>query len=117
MADLILYTNPMSRGRVARWMLEEIGVPYRTEFLDYGSTEPGGMKAADYLAINPMGKVPAIVHTTDKGDQVVTQGGMLAKVVKVKETDEVDVEIATGVVVRVVRSTIVQVLNKTDPVK
>jgi len=74
MADeLVFYTNPMSRGRVARWMLEEIGAPYRTEFLDYGSTQPGGMKSPDYLAINPMGKVPAIVHTTDKGDQVVTE--------------------------------------------
>lgn len=56
--DLVLYTNPMSRGRVARWMLEEIGQPYRTELLDYGTT----MKAPAYLAINPMGKVPAVVH-------------------------------------------------------
>jgi glutathione S-transferase len=56
--EIVLYTNPMSRGRVARWMLEEIGAPYRVEILDYGTT----MKAPDYLAINPMGKVPAIVH-------------------------------------------------------
>lgn len=56
--SLVFYTNPMSRGRVARWMLEEAGVPYETRLLDYGTT----MKAADYLAINPMGKVPAIVH-------------------------------------------------------
>lgn len=56
--DLVLYTNPMSRGRVARWMLEEIGVPYRTEILDYA----GSMKSPAYLAINPMGKVPAITH-------------------------------------------------------
>lgn len=55
---LTFYTNPMSRGRIARWMLEETGQPYDTVVLDYGST----MKAADYLAINPMGKVPAIVH-------------------------------------------------------
>ena len=55
--DLIFYTNPMSRGRIVRWMLEEVGQPYRTEILDYGTT----MKGADYLAINPMGKVPAIV--------------------------------------------------------
>ena len=66
MADeLVLYTNPMSRGRIARWMLEEIGVPYRTETLDYGTT----MKAPAYLAINPMGKVPAIRH----GKTVVTE--------------------------------------------
>ena len=66
MADeLVLYTNPMSRGRVARWMLEEVGQPYQTEVLDYAST----MKAPAYLAINPMGKVPALRH----GDAVVTE--------------------------------------------
>ena len=59
MADeLVFYTNPMSRGRIVRWMLEEVGEPYRTELLDFGTT----MKAPDYLAINPMGKVPALVH-------------------------------------------------------
>lgn len=56
--EIVFYTNPMSRGRIARWMLEEIGKPYRTVVLDYGGT----MKGADYLAINPMGKVPAITH-------------------------------------------------------
>jgi glutathione S-transferase len=66
MADeLVLYTNPMSRGRIARWMLEEIGQPYNVEVLDYAST----MKAPAYLAINPMGKVPALRH----GDAVVTE--------------------------------------------
>jgi glutathione S-transferase len=66
MADeLVLYTNPMSRGRIARWMLEEIGQPYKTEVIDYAST----MKAPAYLAINPMGKVPALRH----GDAVVTE--------------------------------------------
>ena len=55
---LIFYTNPMSRGQIARWMLEEVGVPYEQVLLDYGTT----MKAPDYLAVNPMGKVPAIVH-------------------------------------------------------
>ena len=69
MADLILYTNPMSRGRIARWMLEEVGEPYETVLLDYGTT----MKGADYLAINPMGKVPAIRH----GDTVVTEGAAI----------------------------------------
>ena len=62
--ELVFYTNPMSRGRVARWMLEEVGAPYHTEFLEYGTK----MKADDCLAINPMGKAPTIVH----GDQVVT---------------------------------------------
>jgi glutathione S-transferase len=66
MADeLVLYTNPMSRGRVARWMLEEIGQPYRVEVVDYASS----MKGPAYLAINPMGKVPALRH----GDAVVTE--------------------------------------------
>ena len=63
--ELVLYTHPMSRGRVARWMLEEVGQPYRTELLDYATT----MKAPDYLAVNPMGKVPALRH----GDTVVTE--------------------------------------------
>jgi glutathione S-transferase len=59
MADeLVFYTNPQSRGRIVRWMLEETGAPYETEVVDYGTT----MKGEDYLTINPMGKVPAIVH-------------------------------------------------------
>jgi glutathione S-transferase len=56
--EIVFYTNPMSRGRIVRWMLEELGQPYRTEVLDYGTT----MKAPAYRAINPMGKVPAIRH-------------------------------------------------------
>ena len=63
--DLVFYTNPQSRGRVVRWVLEEVGEPYRTELLDYDTT----MKAAEFLAINPMGKVPALRH----GDIVVTE--------------------------------------------
>jgi glutathione S-transferase len=66
MADeLVLYTNPQSRGRIVRWMLEEIGEPYKVEVVDYAST----MKGPAYLAINPMGKVPALRH----GDAVVTE--------------------------------------------
>ena len=67
--NLILYTNPMSRGRIARWMLEETGAGYRTEILEYGST----MKSDAYLALNPMGKVPAIRH----GDTVVTEAAAI----------------------------------------
>ena len=63
--ELVFYTNPMSRGRIVRWMLEEVGAPYRTEILDYATT----LKAPEYLAINPMGKVPAIRH----GETVVTE--------------------------------------------
>lgn len=65
MSELIFYTNPMSRGQIARWMLEETGQPYEQVLLDYGTT----MKAPEYLSINPMGKVPAIRH----GDRVVTE--------------------------------------------
>ncbi|AYJ85927.1 glutathione S-transferase family protein [Sphingomonas paeninsulae] len=64
-APLTFYTNPMSRGQIARWMLEEVGQPYEQVVLDYGTT----MKAPEYLAINPMGKVPAIKH----GDTVITE--------------------------------------------
>ena len=70
MADeLVFYTHPQSRGRIIRWMLEEIGQPYRTELLEYGTT----MKAPGYLAINPMGKVPAIRH----GDTLVTEAAAI----------------------------------------
>ncbi len=70
---LTLYTNPQSRGRIARWMCEELkdaaGIDYETVVLDYGTT----MKAPDYLAINPMGKVPAIDHD----GTVVTEGAAI----------------------------------------
>lgn len=63
--EIVFYTNPQSRGRIARWMLEEVGQPYRTEILEYGTT----LKGPEYLAINPMGKVPTVRH----GDTVVTE--------------------------------------------
>jgi len=63
--ELVLYTHPMSRGRIARWMLEEIGRPYRAEVMGFGDP----MKSAGYRALNPMGKVPTLVH----GDTVVTE--------------------------------------------
>ena len=53
------WTNPMSRGQIAHWMLEELGQPYQTNWLDWG---PSGNKSPDYLKVNPMGKVPAIRH-------------------------------------------------------
>lgn len=62
--QLVFYTNPMSRGRIIRWMLEEVGQPYETRILDWAN-----IKDPAYLAVNPMGKVPAIVH----GDTVVTE--------------------------------------------
>jgi glutathione S-transferase len=57
MAELIFYTNPQSRGRIVRWMLEEVGQPYETEVIGYDE-----MKSERYLAIHPLGKVPAIKH-------------------------------------------------------
>ncbi len=57
--ELVLYHNPMSRGRITHWMMHELGVPFRTVVLSF---EKGEHKAPDYLAINPMGKVPAITH-------------------------------------------------------
>lgn len=62
---LTFYTNPMSRGQIARWALEESGAAYETVLLDYAST----MKQEPYLSINPMGKVPTIVHN----DHIVTE--------------------------------------------
>jgi glutathione S-transferase len=70
MADkLTFYTNPMSRGRIIRWMLEEVGQPYETVILGYADS----MKAPEYLKINPMGKVPAITH----GDAIVTEAAAI----------------------------------------
>jgi glutathione S-transferase len=57
MTDLIFYTNPQSRGRIVRWMLEEVGQPYETDVIPYDQ-----LKSDRYLAVNPMGKVPAIKH-------------------------------------------------------
>ena len=67
--ELVFYTNPQSRGRIVRWMLEEVGQPYRTQVLAFD----GSQKSPDYLAINPMGKVPAIVHR----GVVVTEGAAI----------------------------------------
>lgn len=65
MADLILYTHPYSRSRIVRWMLEELEVDYEVVVKEYGEA----MKAPDYLAVNPMGKVPALKH----GNVTVTE--------------------------------------------
>lgn len=74
-----------------------------------------------FLLIRPQQKKvkehAAMVEALRRGDQVVTQGGLIGKVSKVKEDNEVEVELAEGVKVRVVKSTIAQVLNKTEPAK
>lgn len=64
-APLRFFYHPRSRAAITRWMLEECGARYDAIRLGYGSS----MKSADYLALNPMGKVPALVH----GDTVVTE--------------------------------------------
>ncbi|MCO4848302.1 MAG: preprotein translocase subunit YajC [Yoonia sp.] len=75
-----------------------------------------------FLLIRPQQKKlkehQAMVAALRRGDQVITQGGIMGKVVKVKDdAAEVDVEIASGVTVRVIRSTIATVVNKTEPAK
>ena len=64
------YHNPMSRGRIVHWMLEEVGAPYDVKILDFEKREH---KSPEYLAINPMGKIPAIVHR----GTVVTEAGAI----------------------------------------
>lgn len=62
---LQFYFHPRSRAVITRWMLEECAARYEPIQLEFGTT----MKSPDYLAVNPMGKVPALVH----GDIVVTE--------------------------------------------
>ena len=69
MSDLTFYTNPMSRGRIVRFMLEELGQPYETQVLDYGAD----MRTPEYLALNPMAKVPTVVH----GHTVLTESAAI----------------------------------------
>lgn len=63
--ELVFYFNPMSRARIVRWMIEETGAPYRAEMVEFGPA----MKSPEYLAVNPMGKVPAIRH----GKTIITE--------------------------------------------
>ncbi len=68
MTNLTLYTHPQSRGRIAHWMIEEVGEPYETVWIDFDSSHK-----PDYLAVNPMGKVPALRH----GDVIVTEAAAI----------------------------------------
>lgn len=68
---ITLYHNPQSRARTIHWLLEEIGVPYELAPVDY---EDGSMRTPEFLALNPMGKIPVIV---DDG-VVVTEGVAVA---------------------------------------
>ncbi len=67
MAAYTLFTNPMSRGQIARWALHEAGADYEQVLVDWTD------KPAALVAVNPMGKVPVIVHHSASGDQVVTE--------------------------------------------
>jgi glutathione S-transferase len=68
--EITLYTNPFSRGRIAHWMLEEIGAPYTLELVRLDKEE---QKAPSFLQLNPMGKLPTIVHR----GTVVTEGAAI----------------------------------------
>ena len=71
MADYTFYTQPMSRGQIARWALHEAGADYDQVIVNLAD------KPAALLAVNPMGKVPAIVHHTPRGDRTVTEGAAI----------------------------------------
>ena len=70
MADYTFYTNPMSRGQIARWALHEAGADYETRLVDWTD------KPDDFLAANPMGKVPTIIHHAGQ-DRVVTEAAAI----------------------------------------
>lgn len=70
MSELVFFYNPMSRARIVRWMLEEVGVPYTTQLIRF---DTGEHKRPEFLAINPMGKLPVIKH----GSTVVTEAGAI----------------------------------------
>ncbi len=57
--EIVFYHNPRSRAQMAHWMLEEVGAPYRIVPIDF---EKGENRTPEFLAINPMGKLPTIVH-------------------------------------------------------
>lgn len=68
--EVVFYSSPFSRGRIVHWMLEEAGAPYRLEAVNLDAKE---QKRPEYLALNPMGKVPTIVHR----GTVVTECGAI----------------------------------------
>ena len=70
--EIVFYHNPLSRGRIVHWMLEEVGAPYRVERLAF---EKGEHKRPEYLKLNPMGKIPTIVH---RGTVVTETGAICA---------------------------------------
>jgi glutathione S-transferase len=70
--EIVFYHNPMSRARMVHWMLEEVGAPYRIELVDL---QKGEQKKPAFLAVNPMGKLPAIMH---RGTVITETGAICA---------------------------------------
>lgn len=71
MAEYTFFTNPMSRGQIVRWALHEVDADYEQVLVDWAD------KPAAFLAANPMGKVPTIIHHADSGDHVVTEAAAI----------------------------------------
>ena len=71
MAAFTFFTNPMSRGQIVRWALHEAGADYSEVIVDWAD------RPAAFIAANPMGKVPTIIHHTAYGDQVVTEAAAI----------------------------------------
>ncbi len=71
MSDFLFYTNPMSRGQIARWALHEVEADYDEIPVDWAA------KPAALLEANPMGKVPTLIHHADEGDRVVTEAAAI----------------------------------------
>jgi glutathione S-transferase len=67
MATYTFYTNPMSRGQIARWALHEVGADYSQVLVDWAA------KPAAFVAANAMGKVPTLIHHSQTGDHVITE--------------------------------------------
>jgi glutathione S-transferase len=74
MSDYTFYTNPMSRGQIVRWALHEAGADYEQQIVEYGPPEE---KPAAFIAANPMGKVPTLVHHHGDHDHVVTEAAAI----------------------------------------
>jgi glutathione S-transferase len=71
MAEYTFFTNPMSRGQIVRWALHEVGADYEQVLVDWQD------KPEAFVAANPMGKVPTIIHHAPGGDRVVTEAAAI----------------------------------------
>ena len=71
MADYTFFTNPMSRGQIARWALHEVAADYEQVLVDWKA------KPEAFLAANAMGKVPTIIHHAEGGDHAVSEAAAI----------------------------------------